>query len=212
MKPIRAFLISIVIIWFWLSIVPSGAIGSDDAESASAHDVPINATGYFVDQGACPFECCVYRTWTVLMDTVLYESEEFGTVAAVAPAGELVEGVSGAVYTKPVPVEVTHEHSPIIPGGREAVGERFYLLTYLGEGFNRVWFKGRLFDVSIAPMLTHVPHRFVSCDKPSFHCWWYIAPEHRRRQSAWHVKVRLHDGVEGWTDQADNFGNKDACG
>jgi hypothetical protein len=37
-------------------------------------------------------------------------------------------------------------------------------------------------------------------------------PPSERKDPVWWVKVRLPNGVTGWTDKPDHFGNKDACG
>jgi len=39
-----------------------------------------------------------------------------------------------------------------------------------------------------------------------------LFPANPRKPPVWWVKIRLPNGVIGWSDKADNFGNKDLCG
>src|SRR5229473_2559197 len=54
----------------------------------------------YLDWGACPFECCTYRTWSVLRRTSVLSSRKAGApVAFHLNAGEKVEGITGVVIT-----------------------------------------------------------------------------------------------------------------
>jgi len=52
----------------------------------------------FVDKGACPFECCTYREWTVSKDTDLFDSVDGKKKVGVAKKGSKVTGVTGEVH------------------------------------------------------------------------------------------------------------------
>ena len=71
-------------------------------------------------------------------------------------------------------------------------GDRVYVLTNLGEGFAKVWFKGRI--------LAGEPYD-ESIFKPV-----------RRTKSVWWVKIKDRRGRIGWSREPDNFGNVDQCG
>lgn len=47
----------------------------------------------FVDKGACSFECCTYRPWTVDADTHLYDRPG-GKKVGMVKKGECVTGVT----------------------------------------------------------------------------------------------------------------------
>ena len=54
----------------------------------------------YLDKGACPFECCTYRRWNTLKDTVAYtlpdkRSKRIGTFKK----GTWVRGLTGEVRT-----------------------------------------------------------------------------------------------------------------
>jgi hypothetical protein len=51
------------------------------------------------------------------------------------------------------------------------------------------------------------------CFRTSDSCWAEtLFPASSRRASVWWVKIGLANGTVGWSDKADHFGNKDACG
>ncbi len=130
-----------------------------------------------------------------------------------ATAGDTVRAETGHVCTRPIPVIVVaatrldaysyNDRKTYLRDLR--AGERFYLLTYEGEGFNIAWLDGKRLSVSIVPMHDLSIHRFKSCDTPSEACWWSIPLDRRERESEWWVRIRLPDGTVGWTDRIDNF-------
>ena len=147
----------------------------------------------FVDRGACPFECCTYRRWTVEKPTVVRSRmSNSSPIAFRLRAGERgVRGITGVVITTQ-------------PGIAEAVkaseegtvrlsrGDRIFLLTNLGEGIMKAWFKGRIFDAE-----PYDPGLFRILRHPT---------------AVWWVKVRNSRGKIGWSRQPENFGNVDQCG
>lgn len=177
---------------------------------------PPTEDGWYVSLDACPFECCTYRDWVAESDTAVYRgarsSEEVGAIRA----GQTVEALGGNVYVAPVPVEVTYATTmgPL----QLDVGETFYLLDYLGEGYRRVWHSGKPAEFETYEMrdpdaaVTSRTTNYRSCEAPSDRCWWRIAPEHRRQAAEWWVRLRLPDGREGWSSAPGNFSNTDACG
>lgn len=146
----------------------------------------------YVDKGACPFECCTYRQWDVVKPTALRKSmSDSSPVFLRLKAGEKVRGMTGVVITT-------------VPGIVEAIkrtkvgtmwanrGDRVYVLTNLGEGFAKVWFKGRVLEAE--------PY-----DETFF-------KPIRRTKSVWWVKIKDRRGWIGWSREPENFGNVDQCG
>jgi hypothetical protein len=194
-----------------LAIVPLAA-ADEHAASTVAKGPPVNEAGYFVDRGACPFECCGYGRWSVRQDTALRAGPGADGSVGVANKGTFVESVTGTVYTRPIPVDVIHDHTGAYPRTAFKSGDRLYLLTYLGEGFNRAWFEGQFLEIEVDIMADQNMDRFRVCAAPSTNCWWSVDPAYRLRDHVWWVRLRLPDGTEGWTDQAENFGDVDGCG
>ncbi len=71
----------------------------------------------FIDKGACPFECCTYREWTVEKDTEFYDKVDGKKIIGKVVKGTKIQGVTGEVHTVPLKIQTEN--------GREV-----YLLTY----------------------------------------------------------------------------------
>ena len=146
----------------------------------------------FVDKGACPFECCTYRDWTVDKPTTIRSAVRDGSsIAFRLKKGERVKGITGAVTTLQ-PGEVRVLKRTKIGTFTARPGDTLYLLTYVGEGFHRIWYKGKITEEE-------------TYDKAIFR-------QIREPKSVWWVKVRNSRGQIGWSREPDNFGNKDQCG
>src|SRR3954452_13121839 len=87
----------------------------------------------YIDKGACPFECCTYRHWTVRETTPLYNAVNGTKIVGMAKKGSRVQGVTGEVHTVPLKVKLKS-------------GKEVYMLTRMGEGFWKTWDKGRVVE------------------------------------------------------------------
>ena len=158
----------------------------------------------YVDRGACPFECCTYREWKTEVATVAYarpdkRSRRVGTFRA----GSKVMGLTGEVRTiTPGKFVISKAH------GKYKPGDVLWVYTPLGEGFYKVWFKGRMYQEGLDYMSGPYEQSYPRCeDRPD--CWGELKQELRVE---WWVKVRSAQGWVGWTDKTENFSNMDACG
>lgn len=160
----------------------------------------------YVAKDACPFECCVYRRWSVLEDTTLVAAPGGGSLVARARAGTHVEGLTGEVHLVPVPVAVVHAEPAYDPKAEVEPGEIIFLLDGLGEGMRHVWHRGVVRTMSTSGEVQQ------ACPFPDDECWGeLLVPDEAREESVWWMQVRLPDGTEGWSrDQ--HFGDMDACG
>jgi hypothetical protein len=137
----------------------------------------------YMDVGACPFECCTYRQWSVEKNTTLLDRPNGTRVIARLPKGDVVIGLTGEVISAPVPVKADRD----VPETAIKKGDIFYVLHYDGEGYWKVWLRGKLEQV----------HQSV-----------IKVPEPK---SEWWVKVRDSHGNVGWSLSHRNFGHQDAC-
>lgn len=171
-----------------LAVLIIGPISEQAAFGQNKSGPPIP----FIDKGACPFECCTYRRWDVKKPTAVRSAmSDKAPISFQLKAGEKVLGMTGVVITtQPGIVRVlknTTLQKTILKRGDELL-----LLTNLGEGFSKIWYRGRIFegdpyDDSIYKTI-------------------------RERTSIWWVKVKNRKGQIGWSRRPENFGNMDQCG
>jgi hypothetical protein len=137
----------------------------------------------FVDAGACPFECCTYREWTVRDSIRLLDRPNGTRVIGSARKGETVRGLTGEVISTPVAAKANRE----IPQTQIKPGDTFYVLHYEGEGHWKIWFHGK--TMSVDQSFFDVP----------------------KLKAEWWVKIRKPDGVVGWALSSGQFDHQDAC-
>ncbi len=150
----------------------------------------------YVAKDACPFEGCMYGQWSVLKPTPIYESIGSGAVIETVLANTHVEAVTGEVHVVAGLVEVRASHTAADEKTTYKKGDKLYLLDYLGEGFTNVWFNGQIISDDLSDVTAGLPRA----------TWAKLV---KKPVSTWWVKVTLPSGKTGWTNQPENFGNKD---
>lgn len=154
----------------------------------------------YYDHGACPFECCTYRTWTAKTDTAIHkEYKDSSPVVGSVKSGQKVQGLTGVVITtEPGKVRILKE---ITFGVEKKVtikpGDMIYYLHYVGEGNDMIWFHGQ----------TYVHQSSFETDTNTE--YWKVL---NMPKWVWWAKIKLPDGTIGWTRDLKNFSNIDACG
>lgn len=152
----------------------------------------------YVAKNVCPFECCRYGNWTVLKDTELVSSPGSSRVVGRARGGSRAVGLTGEVHLRPEPVIV-------LTGGDLPKNSIAFILDHGGEGYGHVYTRGTVVET----FLGYAKY----CFRPSESCWGEtLWPSKKRKEQIWWVKIRLPNGIVGWTDKTNNFGDKDACG
>jgi hypothetical protein len=176
---------------------PPAVANTPRAPSSSTAVLPVP----FESVGACPFECCVYRTWTVRRATdVRATRERDAPVAFTPPAGEKVEALTGVVVvSRPGRARASREVA--IEGlGTLRPGDEVSVLHPLGEGYWLVWRDGKKGSAQVGPKSARPgpwDPELNPIEAPAFR-WW--------------VQVRDAKGRTGWTDEPDHFADKDRCG
>ena len=164
---------------------------------AAKNDSP--PTPYY-DYGACPFECCTYRSWTAKADTVIRKDHsDSSPVVGSIKVGETVEGLTGVVITtKPGKVKIL---KAITLGSEKKIslkaGDIIYNLHYVGEGYDLFWYHGQTYEDQTSFKKDGKTYSWQVLSMPKW-VWW--------------AKIKLSDGTIGWTHELKNFSNIDACG
>jgi hypothetical protein len=162
----------------------------------------------YIAKGVCPGEYCRYGNWTVSEDTVLVSSPGSSRVVGRARKGSCVFGLTGEVHVKPEPVVVltAPESDGVLTADELPKNSIAFILDYTSEGFSHVYTRGKVVDV----------RTYLSYAKYCYHlsesCWGEtLFPSQERQEQIWWVKVRLPDGIVGWTDKTNHFGGTDSC-
>jgi hypothetical protein len=135
----------------------------------------------FVDAGGCPIECCKYGHWVVGERTALLDRPNGKRVVNSLSKGDVVNGLTGQVISTPMAAKADRD----IPDTPIKKGDTFYVLHYSGEGYWKVWFRGKM---------TYAPD-YGRLDFP-------------RTKSEWWVKIKDSDGKIGWALQHGNFSDQ----
>jgi hypothetical protein len=162
--------------------------------NSDPQQVPSN----FEDEGACPFECCTYREWTINTETVFYNDRNTSSeVVFKSFKNEIVTGLPGVVITL-VPGESAVKKA-ITLGQDDRVDAKpkdvLYLLHYEGEGFFKFWFRGKVYSDEF-PFANEKNEHLETLSEP---------------QTVWWVKVRNGSGQTGWSKETNHFDHMDAC-
>lgn len=112
-------------------------------------------------EGACPFGCCGYRTWSEPVDLALLSEPRTGEPLDTVPAGERFEAETGIVFVTglllAIPTDTLGQYGdprPEAPLPGEpwrpawVPGDTLVVLDYVGEGAFNVWHEGQLAQVS----------------------------------------------------------------
>lgn len=153
-----------------------------------------NHPDFYTDKGACPFECCTYRDWIVEKATRLHAAPKAGSpLIGTVEKNITIKASTGEVHTIPGKFVVSVDRSPY------KKGDVLWVYTYLGEGVYKVWHRGKFIEEEV----------YVDPDYPNPDDLGYYES---KPNSVWWIKVITPDHREGWTNEPENFSNKDACG
>jgi hypothetical protein len=162
----------------------------------------------YIARGVCPDEYCRYGNWTVSEDTDLVSSPGSSRVVGRAMKGSCVFALTGEVHLKPEPVVVltTPESDGVLTADELPKNSIAFILDYTSEGFSHMYTRGKVVDVQ-----THLSYAKY-CYHVSESCWGEtLFPSQERQEQIWWVKVRLPNGIVGWTDKTNHFGGTDSC-
>jgi hypothetical protein len=165
---------------------------------AFAFSAPEDLELPFEDEGACPFECCTYRQWTVARDTVLQESPRIDARESFSlKKGEPVKGLTGIVITLKPGRAVVKKAVTLGLDDRVTTraGDVLNILHYEGEGVVKFWLRGKTYSDELP---------FPGEENESIKT--ETAPE-----TLWWVQVQNTKGRTGWSKEPDHFDHMDSC-
>lgn len=162
--------------------------------------------GVYVARGVCPFECCVYREWTLETPATVHTAPAADAPDAfTVPAGATVRADSGNVYVTRPGIVVADRPFAVAetPGAPTvAAGDSLYLLDSMGEGFFHTRYRGRIYETSGAAWFGGGPPGSTTSGRLV-----------RGAESEWWAHVTLTDGRVGWIlMEYIRVDGADACG
>ena len=148
----------------------------------------------FKDEGACPFEGCIYRQWKTQESTTVHEQPEDGSAVIFSlKPGEWVTAVTGFVLTsEPGIFEFRQDGKTAERFVKFSKGAKVYVYTPYGEGVYKAWFNGQ----------------FIDFDLPSAEDGEWV----KEPKFLWWVHLRNSKNQEGWTSETGHFSNMDQLG
>ena len=154
----------------------------------------------YIVKNSCPFEGCAFRAWVAGRHVAARtRMSRTAPIAFTVDRWDWVRAVTGVsvIYQPEVIRFVRDTQTPVA----RRKGETLEVLQYTGEGFGTIWFDGHVIEGADLSRI-----RNAACDGE---CDGRVERPGRR---VWWVQVENAEGVVGWTDETDAFGNKDALG
>jgi len=160
----------------------------------SSQSENLDAPNDYIDEGACPFECCIYREWSVKSDTQLFIEKDINSeIVVVVKSGSKIKALTGDVHVTPLKITVNIDYEI------HRAGETIWLLNYLGEGNYRALKNDELIVLELP---------FSPYGKMKLLEWANLEGKYHMD---WWVQFKTKNGKFGWTNQVKNFSNKDGC-
>ncbi len=159
-------------------------------------------------EGACPFECCAYGTWTTTEPTAVYAQPDDTTAAPafIVPAETALDASTGHVLLTRVGRAVARDSVNLYLKAdiarTAAPGDTLILLDYVGEGAYRAWYDGGVYQADASAAFA-----VLGSDGPALE---QLSEPERQ----WWARVQTPDGRAGWLwmDRTPAVRGADACG
>ena len=128
----------------------------------------------YIQHNVCPFECCQYGRWISKSLLKAYKLEgDDSTVVFIIEPGEEFTAIGGNVHIMKLGEIVLNKSFDEF-----TEGDKIYILSYRGEGFYDLWYKGKVLDST-----EEVWSNGVLIESPEF-VWW--------------VSIKNKAGEQGW--------------
>jgi hypothetical protein len=171
------------------------------------------AASYFEDEGACPFECCIYREWTTNQPTTVHRGRNVKSpVEFRLKTGDTVTGLTGVVVTLK-PGKTVIDRPVTLDCGSEKIRAKQHdvlnLLHYQGEGDFKFKLRGKICEGEV-PWPVNREREFGALGTDRREIKSYLHTE-TVPETIWWVQIRNRDGKVGWTNESNHFEHQDAC-
>lgn len=141
------------------------------------------------DRHICPVEGCDYRGTAVInVPSPVFTAIGDSKGSFFIKRGEKVRILDSEVHTRAGRFLVNRR------SGKYRSGDVIWVYTYLGEGFFKVWYKGKMYqeDLRFSPWGGSAGSR---CQDDRVNCFGNLV---RDLDMKWWVKVRANNGKTGW--------------
>ena len=163
-------------------------------------------TEFYIAKAVCPFECCTYRDWYSKKEVSIYEYPSANSkLIKNISKGTKVVAMTGEVQLNPAKFVFNKKH-----WHGYKPNDVIWILNDRGEGEYFAWDGKEIVGVVFfGPSYKMEPNQ-CSTDKwkPIDCSGELIEP----LNSTWWVKVKLENGLSGWTNKPEYISNIDACG
>jgi hypothetical protein len=141
-------------------------------------------TAPFIEEGVCPYEFgCDFTKWVSLIRTPLFTNDsDTISIAYWMDRGDSLTFNHGNMHVDQIGVAIV-----VYPTEGYAVGDTIYPLSYQGEGYYDVWYKGRIRSIhrfwhnETEP---NNPFRSACLVVPQRVTWW-VSLTNNKRQTGW---------------------------
>jgi hypothetical protein len=165
-------------------------------ELASAQQAP--AVPY-IEKGVCPFEGCQYGRWITRSPLKVYPREgDTSQVAFTIAPGDSFFALTGNIHMDRLGVVVVTK-----PLAQFSPGDTIYTLSYTGESYINIWFRGQQLNIEIFwPTDDDIDFATINLNDPRWKD--FPALMVTRPLMVWWVQIAYRNGQTGWLRLVNN--------
>ena len=147
----------------------------------------------YIQENICPSECCKYGQWIARSNLKLNKNEEDSSeIVFTVKSGEKITAIRGNVHIVKLgmlvikkPVKFKNKHIETV-----SKGEKIYVLSYGGEGYYDLWYKGKVLDIDLDDS-DQIWENSELVQEP--HMVWWVLVKNSKGKKGW-LKIDMGDG------------------
>ncbi len=185
--------------------------GVTEQRKSPDKDGHIKLPSVYIDNGACPFEGCIYGKWYAIENINIFDKIKGSARIGTIPKGKIVDIHTGEVHVVPNKVQILKDSlvrfydvskQSLFQDIKVKKNEELYLLTPLGEGMSKVWYAGKIYIIDANWI-------YVSSSHLPSECWGTVD---RAVTMEWWAPFKMESGLHGWIKIDKNFCGNDQYG